>query len=264
MINGKNKMKWYADWIRRQVKELGIEVKFHTAPGAKELKKFDAVIVATGGKLVRPEIPGIDLPMVVTYEDVLRCSMKNCEYYPADKQAPVKCGDTVLIWGDHFGAADAAEDLGTDGKKVIIVTESKEFATWMEPIHKDVMIKRFKGGNGEGLTTKKIAQPVTILTRSTVLEIRRNGEVVIQDSEFKKSVLKVDNVVLAKFAPDNALYEALRAQGTAVQQVGDAKAVRNLKAAVSEGANAALVVEQDLRLHANNAFISEIPDLVNL
>jgi thioredoxin reductase len=170
----------------------------------------------------------------------------------------------VLIWGDHFGAADAAEKLGTDGKKVYIVTESKEFAAWMEPIHKDVMVKRFKGGNGEGLTTKKIAQPVTILTRSTVVDISPDGEVTLQDSEFKKTTLRVDNVVLAKFAQDNELYDALLAQGTAVQRVGDAKAVRNLRAAVMEGSNAALVVEKDLWVNANNTFISEIPTLVNI
>jgi 2,4-dienoyl-CoA reductase-like NADH-dependent reductase (Old Yellow Enzyme family)/thioredoxin reductase len=264
MIHGKNKMKWYADWIRRQVQELGIEVKYHATPGAQELAKFDAVILATGGKLVKPAVPGSDLPFVVTYEEVLRCTMKNCEHYDSTKPEPVKCGDTVLIWGDHFGAADAAEKLGTDGKKVIIVTEAKEFASWMEPIHKDVMNKRFHGGNGEGLATKKIAQPITILARSTVVEIRANGEVVVQDSEFNKTVIKVDHVVLAKFAPDHELYAALVAQGTTVQQVGDAKAVRNLKAAVADGSNAALVVEKDLVLNANNSFISDIPTLVTL
>ena len=31
-----------------------------------------------------------------------------------------------------------------------------------------------------------------------------------------------------------------------------------------EGSNAALVVEKDLQLNANNAFIAEIPSLVNL
>jgi hypothetical protein len=134
----------------------------------------------------------------------------------------------------------------------------------MEPIHKDVMIKRFKGGNGEGLTSKKIAHPISILNRSTVVEIRANGEVVVQDSQFNKTVLKVDNVVLAKFAQDDELYDALLAQGTTVQRVGDAKAVRNLRAAVNEGSNAALVVEKDLWLNANNAFISEIPSLVTL
>ena len=50
MIHGKNKMKWYADWIRRQVKAAGIEVKYHATPGAAELKGFDAVIIATGAK----------------------------------------------------------------------------------------------------------------------------------------------------------------------------------------------------------------------
>jgi NADPH-dependent glutamate synthase beta subunit-like oxidoreductase len=264
MINGKNKMKWYADWIRRQVKELGIPVKYRSSPGVDELKKFDAVILATGGKHVRPAVPGIDAPFVVDYEDVLRCTVKNCEHYPTDKKAPVACGDAVLIWGDHFGAADAAEKLGTDGKKVIIVTEAKEFASWMEPIHKDVMTKRFKGGNGEGLATKTMAHPVTVLTRSTVVEIGAKGEVVVQDSEFRKSSYKVDNVVLAKFAEDDELYDALMAQGVAVQKVGDAKAVRNLKAAVSEGSSVALTIEKDLRLNANNAFISDIPTLVNL
>jgi NADPH-dependent glutamate synthase beta subunit-like oxidoreductase len=257
-------MKWYADWIRRQVKVLGVEVKYRSAPGAADLKKFDAVVLATGGKHIRPAVPGIDQSFVVDYEDVLRCSMKNCEHYPADKKDPVKCGDTVLIWGDHFGAADAAEKLGTDGKKVVIVTESKEFASWMEPIHKDVMTKRFKGGNGEGLTTKTMAQPVTILTRSTVVEIGAKGDVVVQDSEFKKSVIKVDNVVLAKFGEDDQLYDALLAQGTVVQKIGDAKAVRNLRAAVTEASNAAMTIEKDLALNANNAFISEIPTLVNL
>ena len=264
MINGKNKMKWYADWIRRQVKELGIQVKYRSSPGVDELKKFDAVIIATGGKHVRPEVPGIGNSFVVDYEDVLRCSVKNCEHYPSDKKDPVKCGDTVLIWGDHFGAADAAEKLGTEGKKVVIVTEAKEFASWMEPIHKDVMTKRFKGGNGEGLSTKTMANPVTVLTKSSVVEIGAKGEVVVQDSEFKKTVYKVDNVVLAKFAEDNELYDALMAQGVAAQKVGDAKAVRNLKAAVSEGSSVALTIEKDLMLNANNAFISEIPALVNL
>jgi 2,4-dienoyl-CoA reductase-like NADH-dependent reductase (Old Yellow Enzyme family)/thioredoxin reductase len=264
MINGKNKMKWYADWIRRQVKDLGIEVKYHTAPKAEDLKKFDVVIIASGAKFAKPDIPGIAQPFVVNYDDVLRCSVKTCEYYPADKKDPVKCGDTVLIWGDHFGAADAAEKLGTDGKKVIIVTESKEFAAWMEPIHKDVMMKRFKGGNGEGLTTKTIAHPITILTRSTVMEVKASGEVVIQDSEFAKSSIKVDNIVLAKFEEDNELYDELLKAGVAVQKVGDAKQVRNLRAAVTEGSNVGLTLDKELRLNANNALISVIPTLVNL
>ena len=31
MVNGKEKMKWYADWIRYQIADLGIEVKLRTS-----------------------------------------------------------------------------------------------------------------------------------------------------------------------------------------------------------------------------------------
>ena len=81
---------------------------------------------------------------------MLRCDVKGCQFYPSKgKEAPLECGETVLVWGDHFGAADAVEKLGMDGKNVILVTENAAFASWMEPIHWDVMMKRFAGGNGE-------------------------------------------------------------------------------------------------------------------
>jgi len=69
----------------------------------------------------------------------------------------------------------------------------------------------------------------------------------------------VDNVVLAKFAEDNELYDALTAQGTPAQKVGDVKSVRNLRAAVTEGADLGLILDRNLRLNANRAFIADAP-----
>jgi thioredoxin reductase len=220
------------------------------------LKSFGAVIVATGGRIVRPEIPGIDSPCVCTFEDVLRCTMERCEFHCAGKAPPIRCGDTVLVWGDHFGAADAAEKLAADGKKVYVVTENREFAAWMEPCHRDVMFKRFAGGNGEGLKGKPFANPVTVIANSTLVEIRNNGEVTLMDHRFQKSSLRVDNVVLATVEPDDTIYQPLADSGVAVVKIGDAKRVRNLRAAVTEGANAGLVLDEGLRLNANSALIS--------
>lgn len=142
-VPGKNKMRWYADWLRSQLEKLNVTVRFRTEPKAEDLKGFDVVLLAAGGRVVKPDIPGIDLPFVTTFEDVLRCKNTKCEYYANDKAEPVECGDDVLIWGDHFGAADTAEKLGCDGKKITIVTENRDFAEWMEPCHRDVMLKRF-------------------------------------------------------------------------------------------------------------------------
>jgi len=57
VLPGKNKMRWYADWLRRQVAKLKVDVQYHARPGVEELKNFDAVILAAGGKIVRPPFP---------------------------------------------------------------------------------------------------------------------------------------------------------------------------------------------------------------
>jgi 2,4-dienoyl-CoA reductase-like NADH-dependent reductase (Old Yellow Enzyme family)/thioredoxin reductase len=258
-VPGKTKMRWQADWLRDQLEKLGVEVQLRTEPDLQRLKTFDAVLLATGSRVVRPNVPGINLPFVVTFEDVLRCKNKKCEHYPEDKLPPVECGDTVLIWGDHFGAADAAERLGHAGKKVFIVTPNRDFAEWMEPCHRDVMLKRFDGRNGEGLKGKTCAQPVTLLRQSSVTEIKPDGEVVLLDSAFHRSSLKVDQVVLALVESDDRLYRLLLDAGLNVVKIGDALRVRNVRGAVTDGANAALTLEKDAALNANLALIAHLP-----
>jgi 2,4-dienoyl-CoA reductase-like NADH-dependent reductase (Old Yellow Enzyme family)/thioredoxin reductase len=263
-VPGKHKMRWYADWLRRQIQKLKVDVRYQSSPNADELKSYDAVVLATGGRVARPNVPGIDLPLVCTFEDVLRCRTENCEYFPEGKQPPVECGQRVLIWGDHFAAADTAEKLGVEGRKVHVVTQNPEFAQWMEPCHRDVMLKRFAGGNGEGLKSKTFAQPVTVVPRSTVVEIKDSGEVTLMDDQFRKSTLTVDNVVLASVEPDDGLYEELLEAGITVIKIGDRERVRNLRAAVREGANVGLTLDESLGLNANLKMISNLPTEVKV
>ncbi len=264
-VAGKSKMRWYADWIRRQVAKLGVEVKYETVPKPADLKGFDVVLVATGSEVVRPEIRGIDSDCVCTFEDVLRCKNKNCEFWPKNgKPEPVEVGDTVLIWGDYYGAADTAEKLGVAGKKVYIVTEQREFAAWMEPCHKDVMVKRFSGGQGEGLVSKTFKHPVTIISESSVVEIAKNGEVVLLNGKFERSTLKVDNVVLANVKENDDLYEEYLKAGLLVTKIGDAKKVRNLRGAVTDGANIGLTLDKDAQQNANAEIVANLPTGIQL
>lgn len=264
-VSSKSKMRWYADWIRRQVAKLGVEIKYESVPKPEELKSYDAVLVATGSEVARPDIKGIYADCVCTFEDVLRCKSKNCEYWPkSGKAEPVEVGDTVLIWGDHFGAADTAEKLGTAGKKVYIVTENPEFASWMEPCHKDVMDKRFIGGQGEALTSKTFKHPVIIIPDSSVLEIGKDGEVVLLNGKFERSSIKVDNVVLACVQANDALYETYRKAGLVVTKLGDARKVTNLRGAVTDGANFGLTVDESLQINANAEIIANLPTGIEL
>jgi 2,4-dienoyl-CoA reductase-like NADH-dependent reductase (Old Yellow Enzyme family)/thioredoxin reductase len=258
-VPGKHKMRWYADWLRYQIGKLGVEVRLHATVDVESLRTFEAVILATGARVARPAVPGVDLPHVVTFEEVLRCHTHRCEFYFAGKPAPAECGPTVLVWGDHFGAADAAEKLAADGKRVYVVTEAAEFARWMEPCHRDVMFKRFAGGNGEGLKGDPFGQPVTVIPLSTVTEIKPSGEVTLLDHAFRKSTLQVDQVILAQLEPDRTLHDQLLAEGLRAVRIGDCRQVRNLRAAVTEGAQVALTLDTDLMLNANAALIARLP-----
>jgi len=263
-VPGKQKMRWYADWQRRQLAKLGLEIRHRCQPAAEELRAYDAVILATGGAVRKPEVPGIDLPFVLTFEDVLRCRLEKCEFHPGDRPAPSPCGDRVLIWGDHFAAADAAEKLGAGGKQVFIVTENASFAAWMEPCHRDVMKKRFAGGHGEGLRGRTIAHPVKVIPATTVTGISPDGVVTLLDHRFCKSSLQVEHLVLAAVEPAAGPYDELLAAGTRVVKIGDHRRVRNLRSAVTEGADAGLTLDQGWTLNANLALISRHPSEIEL
>jgi 2,4-dienoyl-CoA reductase-like NADH-dependent reductase (Old Yellow Enzyme family)/thioredoxin reductase len=260
MVPGKNKMKWYADWIRRQVSKLGVEVRYESDPKPADLAKFDVVLVATGARAVRPKVPGVDGKNVVLAEDVLRCRLTNCEHYPKKgKAAPAQTGDTVLVWGDCFSAADAAEKIGLEGKKVIIVTEKKEFGEWMETSHKDVMLKRFKCGNGEGISTRTLSQPVTFIASTTVREIGADGQIQLENTSFERSTIKVDTVVLAKVEADDSLYQECVKAGLLVKKIGDVRKVHNLRGAVLDGTNIGLTLDADNQVNANGALVAGLP-----
>ena len=165
----------------------------------------------------------------------------------------------MLVWGDHFGAADVAEQLAFTGHRVTVITPHAEFASWMEPCHRDIMFKRFAGGNGEGLKGRSFAHPVTVIPHTSVLEIQQDGTVVLLDSQFRKSTVHADTVVLADVQPNDDLYVPLLEAGTKVVKIGDARQVRNLRGAITDGANVALCIEADAVLNANLQLVSNLP-----
>jgi len=90
MVNGKEKMKWYADWIRYQIADLGIEVKLRTSPTIEDLSSFDLVVNATGAHSYVPEVHGLK-DVIIPFEKVMACPKVSCEFHPKDrKPLPLK------------------------------------------------------------------------------------------------------------------------------------------------------------------------------
>ena len=258
MVPDKDKMRWYADWLRYEIRDLGVEVKLGHAPSVEELKTYDIVLNATGASSYVPQVHGL-ADRVIPFEEVIACPKVNCEFYPAGvDRKNRKVGERVLVWGDHYAATDTVAFLAAIGKDVTIVTEQREFGATVEVIHMYVLRKRFSQTDAEALHSKPYKYPVKVLTDSTLYEIGE-GEVVIQDKEFNRTTLEVDDIVTCHTRSNQGLFREMREAGLNVVNVGDALRPRNLHAAVKEGALFGLSLDDYLLFNPNNAVLNELP-----
>jgi len=256
LVPGKEKMRWYLDWIRDQILELGVDVRLNHAPTVEELRTFDLVINATGARSYVPDVVG-DASRVVPFEESMACPKIACECHPGGRRMR-KLGARVLLWGDGYAAADTAAFLASAGKQITIVTDRPDFGSELEVIHMYVLRKRFAQGDAEVLHSRPYKFPVTVITNTTVHEIG-DGEVVLQDKDFVRSTLEVDDVVTCHVRPETRLFTELRAAGVRVVNVGDSVRPRNLYQAVKEGAGVGLEVDEHLLFNPNHAILNDLP-----
>ena len=255
MAPGKEKMKWYADWIRGQIRRLEVDVRLHTAPTVDDLRGFDIVLNATGASSYVPDCIGAE--RVVPFEEAIACPKVTCPYHPKDRQMR-RTGQRVLVWGDHYAAADTAAALAGMGKEVTIVTENKEFAASVEVIHMYVLRKRFAQTDAEALHSEPFKFPVRIIENSTVYSVEK-GRVVLMDKSFQRTELAIDDVITCHTRSNTAFFEEVRRAGIPVVNAGDSKQPRNLHAAVMEGATFGLKLEERILMNANHSLIDSLP-----
>ncbi len=256
LVPGKEKMRWYLDWIRDQLLDLGVPIRLRHAPTAAELAGFDLVLNATGASSYVPEVAG-RADLVVPFEAAMACPKVSCECHPGGRRTQ-KLGARVLVWGDDYAAVDTATFLASAGKQVTIVTERREFAAACEVIHMYVQRKRFALGDAEVLHSRPYRHPVTIIESTTVAEIAE-GSVVLQDRDFNRSTVEIDSVVTSHTRPNVALFEELRAAGVRVVNAGDSVRPRTLHWAVREGSAFGLAVDERMLFNPNHAVMNEIP-----
>ena len=256
LVPGKEKMRWYLDWIRNQLLDLRIDIRLNHAPTVDELRGFDVVLNATGAISYVPEVLGA-VETIVPFEEAMACPKIACECHPGARTLH-KLGSHVLLWGDHYAAADTAAFLGSIGRQVTIVTENREFAAECEVIHMYVLRKRFAQGDAEVLTSRPFKHPVTVITNATVREVRA-GEVVIEDHEFGRTTLAVSDVVSCHTRPVTELFTELQDEGVHVVNVGDSVRPRTLYHAVKEGSAFGLAVDEHMLFNPNHAILNELP-----
>lgn len=269
LVPGKKKMKWHADWLRHEMKDLGVEIKMETVPTAADLKKFDVVYNATGAVSYAPEYSGDYKPM--TMEEAYSCGNVNCEFYPkCSERKPAKFGKKVLVWGDYYGACDLVNYLGAAGKDTYVVTPFKSFGidAGVEVIHMYVLQKRMAQGDAEYL--EDINKPWKYATKlfqssriTNMTKTAKGVKVTIINNEMQLTEVEVDDVVACFTRPNDAMsdvFAKVEAAGIPVIKIGDADRVANLHHAIKTAADSVVNLDPDsLFKNDNDAMINDLP-----
>lgn len=239
-VPGKSEFNETLRYYRTQLGLLGVEIRLGVEAQAEALlaEGFDEVVVATGVIPRRPEIPGIDLPHVVSYAHVF------------EKQADV--GRRVVIIGAGGIACDLSHLLVQDDSvspqtaRYLLeygILNAEEVHRLQQSGRQVRMLRRGRHvGTGLGRTTRWAVlanlkrHGVEMLTQVEYKEITPEGVRIVHAGE--ERLLPADTVVVAAGGiPDNRLYEALKGR-LPVHLIGGAKEAGELdaKRAIYEGA----------------------------
>jgi 2,4-dienoyl-CoA reductase-like NADH-dependent reductase (Old Yellow Enzyme family)/thioredoxin reductase len=201
-------------WIKylvNQVKKAGVEVKLNTDAAAEIVTKRnpDAIVIATGGTPVMPEIPGIDKSNVVTAQDVL--------------SGKAKARQNVVIIGGGMVGCETGRYLAEQGKKVTIIEILKRMASDMFLMTRRRLM--------DGLRSKK----VTLLASTTCEEIKESS-VRVTTAEGRKETIPADTVIIAVgYEANDRLYKALEGKVPEIYCIGNSSKPRRILEAVNEG-----------------------------
>jgi 2,4-dienoyl-CoA reductase (NADPH2) len=244
----------FLDYLLAEVKRLGIEITLGTAlsPDAIAALGADAVIVATGGRVVVPAIPGSELPHVLS-GPLMRELLAG--RIPDGAEAKVRAwqrigvrllggplrrlteprwlrrltrlwlpvGRRVVIVGGDLAAVELAEFLAERRRRVTLLATGAEIASEVGLKRRTEHMDRL---DRLGVVTHTGAQ----------VERISEGGVWLAGG----ATLAADSVILAgEVEADRSLYDALKDRVPEIHAVGDCTGLGLIRKAIAEGARAA-------------------------
>lgn len=208
----------HSSWFEGELAELDVEMVLGHEVSAEDVLGFeaDAVVIATGGRPIIPDVPGIDRANVVTALDLLRGSAT------VGPRAVVVAGNN-----NHMAAPAIAEWLADRGCAVTLVTEQLDFAMGLEDVTRFTVHKRLRQ---KGIVPQTGTRLVGVDSGASLEDIL-SGEL--------RRVEDASVVLACGVLPENALHRALVGKVADLHLVGDAFAPRRIMHATIEGARVA-------------------------
>ena len=206
---------WLRDYLTGQMAALNIPVHLGTEVTADVVKREnpDVVVLATGGRWVLPETPGMDQNGVTDSEQVLL--------------GEVSVPDQVIVVRGASGGCEVAEYLLEMGKEVTIVEKREELGFDLELMTRELLVRRLTGDIPESIEplfsrplTPDRAKP-TVLLRSVIDSINADGAVVLNSKMEKIQVNGKLIVFTMARQTDGSLLREVQAIVPEVYAVGD-------------------------------------------
>lgn len=203
-----------------EVENAGLEVHTGTTVTVDLLKDYapDAVILATGGEAIMPEVPGIESDCVLQAIDALV------------RWEELNIGARVMVIGAGLVGYEMAWFAAEQGRSVSMISRrvGEEVANLEE--HGTNLALLIKGTRDAG---------VRIIGGRQLARVEA-GNAVLVDGDGREEAHEVDNVIISRgYTPRQGLKEEIEAAGLGceIYQVGDCVEVRNFFDAINEGAH---------------------------
>lgn len=203
-------------YLSSEIDRLGVSVNIDRSVTAADIRALgaDAVIVATGAAPTKPDIPGSDLPHVLTGWRILS---------GADDT-----GQVCVVVGGGLVGVEVADYLADRGKSVTLLVRS---SLLKKAVHADRVyyLDRIKALNIEVIVDVQVRA-----IGSDWVDIQPQGKL-------RRTLHGVDNVILCTgYTSRKAESDDLLALGVPVHYVGDVSGPRKFFEAIEEGTLTAL------------------------
>jgi NADPH-dependent 2,4-dienoyl-CoA reductase/sulfur reductase-like enzyme len=205
-------------YLKRRLESSNVKVRLGQQAEISDILDFgpDTVIVATGSRPGRLNIPGMDSPLVTDVRSIYE-----------QKSSP---GQKIVIIGGGDTGCETADWLATPEREVTVVEILPQVLCRMKKIPRQRLLSR--------LADKK----VTIISDTETTSIEGN-KVHLRKKDGEGIVLEADQVIVAVCPePANELLASLKGKVKQVVGVGDAICPGNIGSALRSGTQAALKI----------------------
>lgn len=197
----KEKDKELLKWYEKEMRDLGIEIRFNTeVRSLADVQGFDKIVVATGARANTPRIPGLEN------------AIEACEYLYGKET-----GNRVIIIGGGLSGCEIAYDLHRHGKEPVIVEMKNDL----------IAVPGVCLANSSYLRDYFALHNVEVHLETALVSVNADG-VTVKDKDGKQFDIKGDTVIRSMgYRPAPVLKDE-----KGVQFVGDCEKVGNLRSVI--------------------------------